>query len=164
MLFRSNVSLPLEIDGASGPGVRERARAALLQVGAAHVADRAVDRLSGGERQRIALARALVRSPELLLLDEPFAALDPRTRARLDDQLPEAIGSAACLLVTHDIGEALLVADRVLVLGATGSIACEVEGLRGIDPSARRAALASADGLARQTTLLGALDEVARAQ
>jgi ABC-type nitrate/sulfonate/bicarbonate transport system ATPase subunit len=94
------------------------------------------------------------------LLDEPFAALDPRTRARLDDELPEAIGMASSLLVTHDIAEALVVSDRVLVLGASGAITAEVEGLRRRTPSERRRALMSDDGLARQSRLFGALEEV----
>jgi sulfonate transport system ATP-binding protein len=74
--------------------------------------------LSGGEAQRVALARALVREPQLLLLDEPFAALDALTRLqmqRLVGDLSERHGPAV-LLVTHDVDEALLLADRVVLL------------------------------------------------
>jgi ABC-type nitrate/sulfonate/bicarbonate transport system ATPase subunit len=111
----------------------------------------------------VALARALVRQPSLLLLDEPFAALDAITRARLDDELPELVAGAATLLVTHDVAEALLVADRVLMLGADGAIALEVPGLRSLPSAERRAALLSPDGAARQTRLYAALDSVAHA-
>ncbi|MET9328407.1 ABC transporter ATP-binding protein [Tsukamurella sp. NPDC003166] len=74
--------------------------------------------LSGGEAQRVALARALVRAPQLLLLDEPFAALDALTRIRMHALVAELCRThgPAVLLVTHDVDEAILLADRVLVL------------------------------------------------
>ncbi|HEY1223361.1 MAG TPA: ABC transporter ATP-binding protein [Acidimicrobiales bacterium] len=74
--------------------------------------------LSGGEAQRVALARALVRQPKLLLLDEPFAALDALTRLQMHQLTRELIDrfTPATLLVTHDVDEALLLADRVMVL------------------------------------------------
>ena len=83
--------------------------------------------LSGGEAQRAALARALVRQPGLLLLDEPFAALDALTRIRMHALVLELwrIHQPATLIVTHDVDEALLLADRVLVLEA-GRIVTEV--------------------------------------
>jgi sulfonate transport system ATP-binding protein len=83
--------------------------------------------LSGGQLQRVAVARALVREPELLLLDEPFGALDALTRLRMQQllgRLRERHGFAA-LLVTHDVDEALLLADRALVL-EDGRIADEI--------------------------------------
>jgi len=97
---------------------RTRAERALAEVGLAHRADAWPATLSGGEAQRAALARALVREPKLLLLDEPFAALDALTRMkmqRLIHDLARAHGPAT-LLVTHDVEEAILLADRVLVL------------------------------------------------
>lgn len=105
--------------GLSGKGAqRERAKAALAEVGLnAHI-DCWPATLSGGEAQRVALARALVREPSLLLLDEPFAALDALTRLRMQRLIRELCLShgPATLLVTHDVDEAILLADRVLLL------------------------------------------------
>jgi len=103
--------------GLSGD-VREQAEAALSEVGLAHRLDAWPLTLSGGEAQRAALARALVREPKLLLLDEPFASLDALTRMRMH-VLVEALWRRhrpAVLLVTHDVEEAIRLADRVLVL------------------------------------------------
>lgn len=156
-----NVSLPLELAGDPTESARAVARVALERLSVAHLGNRSPDRLSGGERQRVALARALVRAPQLLLLDEPFASLDALTRDRFDDELPELIGSSALLLVTHDIDEALLIADRVVLLGSSGRIESEVAGLRGEAPGRRRAALATPDGAARRDALYAALRNAA---
>ncbi|MGK9230906.1 ABC transporter ATP-binding protein [Inquilinus limosus] len=113
--------------GLSGPDARDRAVAALQEVGLSHRIDAWPLTLSGGEAQRTALARALVREPRLLLLDEPFAALDALTRMRMQG-LVGSLWQAhrpAVLLVTHDVDEALLLADRVLVL-AEGRIATDI--------------------------------------
>lgn len=104
--------------GAKSQADRQRALAALDEVGLVARADAWPATLSGGEAQRVALARALVRDPDLLLLDEPFAALDALTRARMQTlvrQLCEKHGLAS-LIVTHDVDEAILLADRILVL------------------------------------------------
>lgn len=105
--------------GLSGKNAsREKALQALTEVGLAGRVDAWPATLSGGEAQRAALARALVREPRLLLLDEPFAALDALTRLkmqRLIRDLCQAHGPAT-LLVTHDVDEAILLADRILVL------------------------------------------------
>ncbi len=108
-----NVTLGLE--GRDG---NERGRAALVEVGLHGHEDDWPKTLSGGEAQRVALARALVREPELLLLDEPFGALDALTRIRMHALVVKLCQShhPAVLLVTHDVDEALLLADRVLVL------------------------------------------------
>jgi sulfonate transport system ATP-binding protein len=101
-----------------GRATEDRARAALAEVGLDRHADAWPGTLSGGEAQRVALARALVRAPELLLLDEPFAALDALTRLRMQDLVAELcrVHRPAVLLVTHDVDEAVRLADRVCVL------------------------------------------------
>ncbi|WP_282782618.1 MULTISPECIES: ABC transporter ATP-binding protein [unclassified Nocardia] len=95
------------------------ARAALAEVGLAERAEVWPGTLSGGEAQRAALARALVRAPDLLLLDEPFSALDALTRITIHGLVLELWQRhrPGVLLVTHDVDEALLLADRALVLG-----------------------------------------------
>jgi sulfonate transport system ATP-binding protein len=105
---------------------RARAQSALEEVGLDKHADAWPVTLSGGEAQRVALARALVREPELLLLDEPFAALDALTRIRMHGLVRALIARhrPAVLLVTHDVDEAILLADRVLVM-RDGTIAAE---------------------------------------
>jgi sulfonate transport system ATP-binding protein len=97
---------------------RQRAISALHEVGLEDHADAWPGTLSGGEAQRVALARALVREPQLLLLDEPFAALDALTRLRMQSLVAELCSRhhPGVLLVTHDVEEAILLADRVLVL------------------------------------------------
>ncbi len=98
--------------------VRQQSLAALAEVGLAGHARAWPVTLSGGEAQRVALARALVREPQLMLLDEPFGALDALTRTRMHVLLQDlcARHHPAVLLVTHDVDEAILLADRVLVL------------------------------------------------
>jgi sulfonate transport system ATP-binding protein len=95
-----------------------RALAALEEVGLSHRVTAWPRTLSGGEAQRVALARALVREPQLLLLDEPFGALDALTRIRMHRLLQDLYQRhrPAVLLVTHDVDEAIGLADRVLVL------------------------------------------------
>jgi sulfonate transport system ATP-binding protein len=107
------------------------ARAALAEVGLEHRLDAYPSTLSGGEAQRTALARALVREPALLLLDEPFAAVDALTRIRMH-RLVESLWVRhrhAVLLITHDVDEAILLADRALVIDAgrlTASISIDL--------------------------------------
>lgn len=104
--------------GQHGADSRPRAEAALREVGLAHRLDAWPGTLSGGEAQRAALARALVREPALLLLDEPFAALDALTRLRMHELIIDLWSRhrPATLLVTHDVDEAVALADRLLVL------------------------------------------------
>ncbi len=112
--------------GLKGADARGRAERALSEVGLSHRLNAWPVTLSGGEAQRTALARALVREPKLLLLDEPFASLDALTRIKMHD-LVLALWRAhrpAVLLVTHDVEEAISLADRVLVLDE-GRIAAE---------------------------------------
>jgi sulfonate transport system ATP-binding protein len=110
--------------GVGGDDDRAKAVGALAEVGIEHLADGWPGTLSGGEAQRAALARALIREPQMLLLDEPFAALDALTRIRMHG-LVERLCRAhepATVLVTHDVDEAVLLADRVAVMGPQGRI------------------------------------------
>jgi len=107
--------------------VRERACAALREVGLEHRAAAWPLTLSGGEAQRAGLARALVREPKFLLLDEPFASVDALTRLRMHDLVIDLwrLHGPSVLLVTHDVDEALLLADRAVVLDV-GRIVADV--------------------------------------
>ncbi len=113
--------------GLSGGDARARARAALEEVGLGHRLDAWPLTLSGGEAQRAGIARALVREPDFLMLDEPFASLDALTRLRMQGMIGELWQRHRCavLLVTHDVDEALLLADRAVVLDH-GRIATQV--------------------------------------
>lgn len=105
-----------------GRGSDPRVDALLAEVGLSSVHDALPKQLSGGMAQRVALARGLFAEPDLLLLDEPFSAVDAITRSRLQRvllALTQAHGTTA-LLVTHDLDEALLLSDRVLVLSPAG--------------------------------------------
>jgi len=116
-----NVEYGLEGLVKSRPERHRRALAALELVGLSDYADRWPHHLSGGQRQRVGLARALAVRPSLLLMDEPFGALDPATRHGLQDQLlaiQQETGTSI-IFVTHDIEEATYLADRVIVLGGT---------------------------------------------
>jgi ABC-type nitrate/sulfonate/bicarbonate transport system ATPase subunit len=121
-----NVAFGLDV-AASGAARQRRARARelLAMVGLADSGSRRPAELSGGERQRVALARALAVRPRLLLLDEPFSALDPATRARLREDVARLVAATGTtlLLVTHDREDARALTDRVLLLdGATGRL------------------------------------------
>jgi sulfonate transport system ATP-binding protein len=112
--------------GLQAPDARARAGAALSEVGLGERLDDWPRNLSGGQAQRVALARALVQEPELLLLDEPFAALDALTRIRMHALVRELVAAhrPGVLLVTHDVDEAIALADRILVM-REGRIAFE---------------------------------------
>lgn len=114
----ANVTFALRDSGPDTPSRTARGHAALTEVGLTDKAKAWPLSLSGGEAQRVALARALVREPDLLLLDEPFGALDALTRLRMYRLLHElwARRNMAVLHVTHDVDEAILLADRVVVL------------------------------------------------
>jgi sulfonate transport system ATP-binding protein len=122
-----NVVLGLEPGDGGRPALARRGLDALEEVGLADRARAWPVTLSGGEAQRVALARALVREPQLMLLDEPFGALDALTRTRMHHLLQDlcARHRPAVLLVTHDVDEALLLADRVVVL-VDGRISLDV--------------------------------------
>jgi len=113
-----NAELPLELMGADRAPRREAAKQALTQVGLADALDRYPAQLSGGMRMRVSLARALVTKPRLLLLDEPFAALDEITRQRLDEQLIKLWQDfgMTVIFVTHSTAEAAFLSQRAVVM------------------------------------------------
>ncbi|NKZ12375.1 ABC transporter ATP-binding protein [Mycolicibacterium septicum DSM 44393] len=114
----ANVTFALPDAGPDAPSRTARGRSALDEVGLAEKTKAWPLSLSGGEAQRVSLARALVREPDLLLLDEPFGALDALTRLKMYGLLHELWSRRhmAVLHVTHDVDEAILLADRVVVL------------------------------------------------
>jgi NitT/TauT family transport system ATP-binding protein len=127
-----NVALPLRLRGA--PDASHLAEQALAQVGLAAFAGARPRTLSGGMRMRVSIARALVSRPRLLLMDEPFAALDEFTRHRLQDELLELAGELGCttLFVTHSLYEAAYLASRVVLMSPLpGRIAGELPGAAG---------------------------------
>ena len=113
-----NVLLPLELQKAPDAQDRARACAALALMGLEEFADAYPAQLSGGMAQRLTLTRALLQEPALLLMDEPFGALDALTRERLNQELLRIHRDRAqtVLMITHSIQEAIFLADRVLVL------------------------------------------------
>ncbi|MDO8901475.1 MAG: ABC transporter ATP-binding protein [Phenylobacterium sp.] len=126
---RDNAALPLEISGLSRREARQRAEAALARVGLAGAAGARPAQLSGGMAMRVSLARALVTEPRLLLLDEPFAALDEITRRALADDVLRlwAETRPAIVFVTHSVEEAVYMASRVVVFSrGPGRIAGEM--------------------------------------
>ena len=98
--------------------LRERTHAALALVGLTHAEHKYPHQISGGMKQRVGIARALAIEPKVLLLDEPFGALDALTRATLQDELMRIVGQtgATVLMVTHDVDEAVLLSDRVVMM------------------------------------------------
>ena len=115
-----NVMFGLEMKGMRGDTLRDTARRYLDLVGLADSAGRRPHQLSGGMKQRVGIARALAIDPEVLLMDEPFGALDSQTRETLHGELLDihARTGKTILLVTHDLDEAVLLADKIIVLRA----------------------------------------------
>jgi NitT/TauT family transport system ATP-binding protein len=114
----SNVGLPLELAGVGRRERREIAGEALERVGLGSHVDALPRELSGGMRMRVAIARALVGKPDLLVMDEPFGALDAITRERLQEELLEIWAAADCtvLFVTHSVDEAVFLSSRIAVM------------------------------------------------
>ena len=113
-----NVAFPLEIAGVGKAERHERARHFIALVGLDGFENRYPSELSGGMRQRVAIARTLASEPKILLMDEPFGALDEQTRLLLGDKVLQIQHELkqTCLLITHNITEAVQLADRVLVM------------------------------------------------
>jgi NitT/TauT family transport system ATP-binding protein len=149
-----NVALPLELAGVAAGERADRARDALTQVGLADAASRLPSQLSGGMRMRASLARAMVTRPGLLLLDEPFAALDELGRQHLDDVLRTLwrVSGMTILFVTHSVAEAAYLADRAIVF--TKRPARIVLDHKLALPAERSVALREEPEFARETRIL----------
>ena len=141
--IRRNVLLGLRIHGDRDPAHIARVEGLLDRYGLAAFADKRPSQLSGGMRQRCALIRTLATDPRLLLLDEPFSALDYQTRLQVTDHIWKILREQekTALLVTHDISEAVSMSDRVIVLSRRPAVVkavVDVGELRGLPPLVRR--------------------------
>jgi NitT/TauT family transport system ATP-binding protein len=120
LTVKKNVMFGLEVNGTGRNEAESQARQWLDLVGLSKFADVYPHQLSGGMKQRVAIARALANQPRILLMDEPFGALDAQTRARMQSHLLEIWKNIdiTILFITHDLDEAIYLADRILVLKA----------------------------------------------
>jgi NitT/TauT family transport system ATP-binding protein len=137
-----NTVLGAEIQGADMPAARARATQLLTRYGLGRFLHYLPRQLSGGMRQRVALARTLCTEPDVVLLDEPFSALDSQTRLALADEVAEILRREmkTAILVTHDIGEAISMAERVIVLSRRPGRVRSDHAIRFTTPDGRRPA------------------------
>lgn len=122
-----------------------RTKAALELVGLSHASDKRPNEISGGMKQRVGIARALAMEPKVLLLDEPFGALDALTRATLQDELMKIMVKTGCtaVMVTHDVDEAVLLSDRIVMM--TNGPSAEIGEILDVDLPKPRNRLALAE-------------------
>ena len=114
---RANLAYPLELIGTAKPVVKEKVEAWAERIGLADALERHAPRLSGGEKQKLALARALIREPDVLFLDEPCANLDGRSTREIETLLKDAhAGGTRIIMTTHDLGQARRMASDVVFL------------------------------------------------
>ena len=137
--------------------LKERTHTALAMVGLTHAEAKYPHELSGGMKQRVGIARALAIEPKVLLLDEPFGALDALTRANLQDELMRIVGNtkATVLMVTHDVDEAVLLSDRIVMM--TNGPAARIGGMVEVDlprPRERLALAGSRRYMESRTTVM----------
>lgn len=128
--IRENVALPLDLLGLSSEEQVEKSLAALEKVGLSHIANLYPYELSGGMKMRASLARAVVGEPELLLLDEPFAALDEQTRFQLAEDIRKlwAQSGMTVIFVTHSLHEACFLGERVITLrGKPAKVSADIK-------------------------------------
>ncbi|RXT14682.1 ABC transporter ATP-binding protein [Ammoniphilus sp. CFH 90114] len=118
--IKQNILLGLEIQNARNEDSEKRALKLLSEMGLLSFKDHLPNQLSGGMRQRVALVRTLATNPDILLLDEPFSALDFQTKLKLEDLVIDTLRrkKKTAILVTHDISEAIAMSDRVVVLAS----------------------------------------------
>ncbi|CAN5294282.1 ABC transporter ATP-binding protein [soil metagenome] len=153
----ANIELPLQLHGVDGSARRERAAELIELVGLSEFARSFPEQLSGGMQQRVAIARALAERPELLLMDEPFGALDEMTRERMQSELVRicAETGAAVIFVTHSIPEAVFLSDRVVVMSPRPGRIRQVVDVELGD--------ARGEGLREETAFFAAVTEVREA-
>jgi NitT/TauT family transport system ATP-binding protein len=129
---QANIELPLELHGVDRAERRARTQELIELVGLTEFAKHRPPQLSGGMQQRVAIARALAESPTLLLMDEPFGALDEMTRERMQNELVRIAGEtgAAVVFVTHSIPEAVFLSNRVVVMSARPGRVTEINAVQ----------------------------------